>query len=181
MTLSSLAIIIGLIFSLPQIFALANPKAFTEQARNFHRNETIGFVLMGLGTLWFLHNLNNEAIADFAAYKKLMLLGFGAIGLLTCIYVRDYLAVRGFAICALLASWVTLNHTRWAASEWRLVLVVWSYFWIVVGMWLTVSPWRLRDHFKWLTENERRLKIVSALRLRVGIFIVLLGVTAFRK
>jgi len=181
MTLSTLAIIIGVVFSLVQIFALTNPKAFTEQARKFHRNERIGFVLMAVGTLWFLRNLNVEASADFAAYKKLMLAGFGLIGLLTCIYVRDYLAVRGFAICALLMSWVTLNQTRWAESEWRLVLVVWSYFWIVMGMWFTVSPWRMRDHLKWLTENERRLRMVSGIRLCVGVLIVVLGVTAFRK
>jgi len=181
MTLSTLAIIIGVLFSLLQVFALINPRAFTEQARRFHRNETIGFVLMGIGTVWFLRNLNNEAIADFAAYKKVMLAGFGAIGVATCVYVRDYLAVRGFAIVLLLAAWVTLNHTRWAESEWRLVLVVWAYVWILLGMWFTVSPWRMRDHLAWLTANEKRLRLVSMGRLCLGLLVLVLGVTAFRK
>jgi len=181
MTLSTLAIIIGVVFSIPQIFGLVNPKAFADQARKFHRNEAVGFALMGIGTLWFLQNLNNEAIADFAAYKKLMLTGFGLIGVATCIYVRDYLAVRGFAICLLLSAWATLNYTRWAESEWRLVLVVWAYIWIVVGMWFTVSPWRMRDYLQWLTANEQRIRISSAARLCFGIFVALLGVTVFRK
>jgi hypothetical protein len=181
MTLSILAIIIGVVFSIPQLFGLVNPKGFALHARKFHRNETAGFILMGLGTLWFLNNLNNEAIADFASYKKLMLIGFGAIGVLTCIYVRDFLAVRGFAVCLLLSAWATLNHTRWAETEWRLVLVVWAYLWIIVGMWFTVSPWRMRDYLTWLTANEQRIRISSAVRLCLGIFIVLLGLTAFRR
>lgn len=181
MTLSTLAIIIGVVFSLPQIYALANPKGFAAGARNFPRNETIGFILMGLGTLWFLNNVNQEAIADFAAYKKFMLIGFGALGVLTCIFVRDYLAVRGLAVCLLLAAWVTLNHTRWANSQWRLILVVWAYVWIIAAMWLTVSPWRLRDYLNWLTASEQRIRISSALRLCLGIVVIVLGVTAFRQ
>src|SRR5215217_8242107 len=123
MTLSTLAIIIGVAYSIPHIYALLKPKEFAEHARAFPRCEKTGFVLMGLGTAWFLYNLNAEAIADFAAYKKWMLIGFGAVGVLTCIYVRDYLAVRGLSVCLLLLAWFTLNHTRWAESEARLILV----------------------------------------------------------
>jgi hypothetical protein len=181
MTLSTLAILIGVVFSLPQIYALAEPERFSEHVRKFPRNETVGFVLMGLGTLWFLSNLNNEAIADFAAYKKLMLVGFGLLGVLTCIFVRDYLAVRGLAVCLLLLAWVTLNHTRWAHSSWRLLLVVWAYVWIVAAMWLTVSPWRLRDYLGWMTANEQRIRISSALRLCLGLLVIVLGATVLKQ
>src|SRR5689334_13061872 len=122
MTLSTLAMIIGAAYCLPQLYALLKPKDFVEHARAFPRCQTSGYALMLLGTGWFLYNLQNEAIADFAAYKKWMLIGFGAIGIATCIYVRDYLAVRGLSVCLLLLAWVTLNHTRWAKSDARLVL-----------------------------------------------------------
>ena len=140
MTLSTLAILIGAAYCLLQLYALAKPRSFTEHARAFPRCQISGFVLMGLGTLWFLSNLNSEAIADFAAYKKWMLIGFGALGLFTCIYVRDYLAVRGLAVCLLLLAWFTLNRTRWEDSAGRLVLVIWAYTWVLAGMWFTVSP-----------------------------------------
>ena len=78
MTLSTLAILIGAVYSAIQIFALLRPAEFTKKARAFPRSEGIGFVLMGLGTAWFLYNLQAEAIADFAAYKKYMLIAFGA-------------------------------------------------------------------------------------------------------
>ena len=135
---------------------------------------------MGLGTAWFLWNLNNEAISDFAAYKSVMLFGFGAVGVLTCIFVRDFLAVRGLAVVLLLLGKLMLDTARWHDSEWRLVVSTLAYVWIIAGMWFTVSPWRLRDLIQWATANERRLRLVSAVRLALGAFLVILGLTVFR-
>jgi hypothetical protein len=181
MTLSTLAILIGAVFCAIQLFALLQPEAFTKYARAFPRSEGIGFVLMAIGTAWFLYNLQAEAIADFAAYKKYMLIGFGAIGVLTCIFVRDFLAVRGLAICLLLLAWVTLNRTRWAESPARLILVVWAYVWVICGMWFTVSPWRLRDFLNWWTATAGRLRFGSVLQLALGATVLALGLTAFRQ
>ena len=180
MTLSTLAIIIGAAYCAIQVYALVQPKSFTQQARAFPRNEPIGFVLMILGSAWFVYNLNHEAIADFAAYKKYMLAGFGALGVLTCIFVRDYLAVRGLAVCLLLLAWFTLNRTRWEESPARLVLVVWAYIWVICGMWFTVSPWRLRDILNWWTANTNRLRAGSLVKLALGATVLVLGLTAFK-
>ena len=134
---------------------------------------------MGTATLWFLRNMQTEALSDFADYQPYMLAGFGAVGLLTCIYVQDFLAVRGFAIILLLLAKLTLDTARWHDSQWRLVLATWAYVWIIAGMWLTISPWRLRDWISWNTVNPRRIKIGSILRLAFGIFIVVLGFVVF--
>ena len=75
MTLSTLAIILGAGTCALNIYALVQPAAVMRQVRAFPRSEPIGFVLMLLGAAWFVYNLNNEAIADFAAYKKVMLIG----------------------------------------------------------------------------------------------------------
>lgn len=181
MTLSTFAILLGAGICALSLYALLQPAAVTRHVRAFPRNETLGFVLMGLGTAWFLYNLNSEAIADFAAYKKYMLIGFGAIGVLTCIYVRDFLAVRGFAICLLLLAWFTLNRTRWADSPTRLLLVVLAYVWVVCGMWFTISPWRLRDIINWSTATPQRVRIGSLAKIVLGAVILILGFTTFRQ
>lgn len=181
MTLSTLAILIGAAYCAIQVFALLQPESFTKHAKAFPRSEGIGFVLMGIGTIWFLYNLQSEAIADFAMYKKYMLLGFGTIGVLTCIFVRDFLAVRGLAVCLLLLAWFTLNRTRWADSPARLILVVWAYAWVICGMWFTISPWRLRDFLNWWTATAGRLRAVSVLQLALGATVLVLGLTAFRQ
>jgi hypothetical protein len=181
MTLSTLAILLGAFYCLPPIYALTNPKGFTAFARAFPRNEQIGYILMAAGTVWFLYNLNSEAIADFAAYKKWMLIGFGGLGLASCIYVRDYLAVRGLSVCLLLLAWFTLNHTRWAHSDARLLLVVWAYLWVVAAMWFTVAPWRLRDLLLWFTARESRVKVGSMIQLAFGALVIVLGATLLRQ
>jgi hypothetical protein len=180
MKLSTLAILLGIGYSIPQAWALAKPESFTQSARKFARSEQIGFFLMGLSTLWFLYNVSQETISDFAAYKPVMLLGFGAIGFGTCIFVRDFLAVRGLSVFMLLLAWFTLNLTRNAESGWRLVVVVWAYIWVVAGMWLTISPWRFRDYINWLTASPGRLRIASAAKLALGLLVAALGFTVFK-
>jgi hypothetical protein len=180
MKLSTLAVALGLIFSLPQFYGLAKPSAFAAALRRFPRSQQWGFFLMALGTIWFLWNLSNESISDFAAYKNVMLVGFGAVGLLTCIFVQDFLAVRGLAVVLLLLAKLMLDTARWYDSEWRLVISIWAYVWILAGMWFIISPWRLRDLIQWSTANEHRVRLASALRLALGLLVVVLGLTVFR-
>jgi hypothetical protein len=180
MKLSTLAVALGLIFSVPQVYGLLKPSAFAAALRKFPRSQLWGFALMGLGTIWFLWNLNNESISDFAAYKSVMLVGFGAVGLLTCVFVRDFLAVRGLAVVLLLLAKLMIDTARWHDSEWRLVISTWAYIWILAGMWFIVSPWRLRDLIQWSTANESRVRLTSAVRLALGVLVVILGLTVFR-
>lgn len=181
MTLSTLAILLGLGFALPYLYALISPQGFTDHARKFPRCEWSGYALMALGTAWFLYNFNRETLQEFLAYKKLLLLGFATLALAACIFVRDFLAVRGLAICLLLLGWFTLNTTRWADSTWRLLIVIWAYLWIIASMWLTVSPWRLRDYIQWLTASPARLRAISIGKVAFGFLVVLLGLTALKS
>src|SRR6266404_1906084 len=100
--LSTLAVILGVAYALPQIYGLMKPDAFAAGVRKFPRSLPWGIVLMLLGTAWFLWYLNQESISDFAAYKPLLLAGFAAVGLASCIFVQDFLAVRGLAVVLLL-------------------------------------------------------------------------------
>jgi hypothetical protein len=180
MRLSTLSILLGLGIGVPQVYGLMNPGKFRENVRKFPRSETIGYVLMLLGTVWFLWNLQQENISDFASYKKLMLFGFGAVGVATCIFVKDFLAVRGLAIVFLLLAKVMVDTARWADTEWRLVIVTWAYVLVLAGMWFTVSPWRLRDLLHWATATDGRVRVGCGLRLAFGLFIVILGLAVFR-
>src|SRR5215469_11448106 len=102
MKLSLLSVLLGAGLGLPQIMGLARPAQLAAAAKKFPRNLPIGVVLMLLGTAWFLWNVNNEPIADFSAFKPYMMGGFAAVGVLSCMYVQDFLAVRGLAVVFLL-------------------------------------------------------------------------------
>src|SRR2546422_4203577 len=181
MKLSTLAIFLGLGFGLAQIYGLLRPAKFREAVRKFPRSEPWGYALMLLGTAWFLWNLKQENISDFASYKPYMLAGFGLVGVATCVFVRDFLAVRGFAIVLLLLAKFALDTQRWADTNWKNVIATWAYVWVIAGICFTIWPWWMRDWINWNTANDRRTRIGSALRLVFGLFVAVLGLTVFRE
>lgn len=181
--LSTLAIVLGIAFALPQLIGLANPKGFAAWLRKFPRHIPIGVGLMTLGTGWFLYYLSQESVADFAAFKPHMMVAFAGIGLLSCIFVHDFLAVRGLAVVLLLLAKLMVDTGRphLGDSPWVLVNQAWAYVFVVAGIWFTISPWRLRDWIDWLTASESRVRLGSAVRLAFGIFVAVLGATVFRS
>ncbi len=181
MTLSTFAIVLGIINAVPQVYGLAKPAAFKESMRRFPRCEPFGYLMMVLGTAWFIYNLSQENISDFAAYKNLMFIGFTAIGLGTCIFVRDFLAVRGLAIVMLLVAKHALDIQRWSdALVWKNVVTVWAYALVIAGIWFTISPWRMRDLIEWVTASESRIRANCTFQLLFSILLIVLGLTVYR-
>jgi hypothetical protein len=179
--LSTLAIILGVGFALPQLYGLADPAGYSAAVRKFPRSLPWGIALMLLGTGWFLYNLNQESISDFASYKNVLLSVFAAVGIGACVFVQDFLAVRGLAVVLLLLAklMVDTGRPRLGDTSWALVIQGWAYVLVVAGMWLTVSPWRLRNFLEWGTANRTRLKTGCAVRLVFGLFVAVLGVVKF--
>lgn len=179
MKLSTLAILLGLLYVVGNVYGVAKPAAFGAAARKFPRYTPIGYPLMLVATVWFVWNVYQEPIADFAAMKPYLCAFFAAIGVGACIFVKDYLPVRGLAVLLLLMAKLMVDTARWVDTPWRLIIVTWAYFWIIVGMWFTVSPWRMRDLVNWATVNESRVRFVSGLRLALGVVVLMLGFTAY--
>lgn len=179
--LSTLAVLLGLGVGLPQIYGIVNPRAFGAAVRKFPRSLPWGYGLMLLGTAWFVFNLSQESIADFAAFKTPLLAAFAAIGIGACVFVQDFLPVRGLAIVLLLLAKLMVDTGRpaLAATSWVLVFQTWAYVLVIAGMWFTVSPWRLRDMLDWATATEARIKVGCAMRLAFGLLIAGLGVTKY--
>jgi len=182
LNLSTLAIALGLGMGLPQIFGIVNPRKFAERVRKFPRNVPIGIGLMVLGTAWFVLNLSEESISEFTVYKTPLMMFFAAIGVLSCVFVQDFIAVRGLAVVFLLLAKLMVDTGRpmLPATPWVLVIQTWAYVLVIAGIWLTISPWRLRDLLNWATANEQRVRVGSAIRLAFGLFVALLGLTKFR-
>ena len=122
--LSTLSILLGLVIGLPQLYGILNPTGFAAAVRKFPRSLPAGYALMLLGTAWFLFNLSQESISDFAAFKTPLLAGFAAIGLGACIFVQDFLAVRGLAVVLLLLAKLMVDSGRPHLSDTPWVLVI---------------------------------------------------------
>ncbi|HXT10702.1 MAG TPA: hypothetical protein VN873_04000 [Candidatus Angelobacter sp.] len=180
--LSTLSILIGLGMGLPQIYGVMKPKEFGQCVRKFPRNVPIGIVLMLLATAWFLWILGQESVSDFATYKNVLFLLFAFVGVGSCIFVQDFIAVRGLAVLFLLVAKLMVDSGRpmLQVTHWTLVIQALAYVLVVIGIWLTLAPWRLRDFLNWATVDEKRVRVGSIIRLVFGLFVVVLGLTKFR-
>jgi hypothetical protein len=178
--LSVLTAILGALYAAPNFYALANPARFSALLKKFPRNLPAGIALILLGTVWFVYYVHIERNSEFAAMKPFLMTGFALAGIGACVFLQDFLAVRGLAVVMLLLAKLMLDTQRWHDSEWRLVIAVWAYVMIVVGVWFTISPWRCRDWISWNTGNESRLRLLSSIRAGFGVFVAVLGVTALR-
>lgn len=180
MSLSTLSILLGVGIAAPQVWQLTQPESWRRWSQAFPRHKAMGWFLMLLATGWFLWNVQNESLADFNKFKPYLLAGFGAIGVLTCIYVGDFLAVRGLALCLFLLAKVMVDTARWHESELRWVISGLAYVWVLAGIWFTISPWRLRDLIAWHNATDGRIRTCAALRLALALLLVALGATAYR-
>ncbi len=182
MKLSLLSILLGLGMGLPQIYGVARPAQLAAAARKFPRNLPLGVVLMLLGTAWFVWLVNGEPIADFSAFKPYMMAGFVAVGVGSCIFVQDFLAVRGLAVVMLLLAKLMVDTGRPHLDQSPFVVVIqaWAYVFVVLGIWFTITPWKLRDLVNWATATEARTRLLSGVRLAFAAFVLILGLTVFR-
>ena len=115
--LSTIAIGLGLLLALPSFFGIMKPAAFAAAARRFPRSIPIGWVLTLGATSWFLYYVSMETVSDFANMKPFLYLLFGAVGIGTCLFVHDFLAVRGLAVVLMLLAKLMVDTGRPHLSE----------------------------------------------------------------
>jgi uncharacterized membrane protein len=176
----TLSVCLGLLLGLAHIYGVLQPARFGSALRKFPRYTPAGYVLMILATLWFLGYVRQESISDFASFKPVLFILFAGIGIGACLFVKDFLAVRGLAVVFLLLAKLMVDTAHLVNTEWRLVIVTWAYLLVLAGMWFTVSPWRLRDIINWSTANEQRIRLLSGIRVGFGLVLIILGVAVFR-
>jgi hypothetical protein len=182
MKLSLLSILLGLGVGLPQVYGLAKPAQLGVLARKFPRNLPPASVLMLLGTAWFVWIVNNEPIADFSSFKPYMMAAFVAVGVLSCIFVQDFLAVRGLAVVLAAAGKIDGGHR---ASAPRRIAVRAGHpglglCFVIAGIWFTITPWKLRDLIELCHGHAESRHARQRCGWRSPLFIVALGLTVFR-
>jgi hypothetical protein len=180
MTLSQLCLLLGVAMVASHGLALLKPGPVLAWLQRFPRNQSIGVALMLVGTAWFEWNLWHETLSDITPWKNLMLIGFAVVGLGCCVFVKDYLAVRGLAVVLLMAAWFMCETARPHDSLWRNAISGWAYVWVFLGLWWSMAPWRLRDQINWCAADTRRLRLAAGAGVAWGVVIAGLGMTVLR-
>lgn len=182
MRLSWLSLGLGVLLVASGWWGWKRPATTVAVLRRFPRSVPWGTALMLAATAWFLYYVAQENIADFAPIKPHLMVAFGLVGIGTCLFVRDYLGARGLAVVWLLLAKLMVDTGRphLLDTRWVLVNQILAYVLIVAGIWVTISPFRLRDWIQWCTATERRWRLVSLATLALGALLVGLSLTVYR-
>ena len=178
-TLSAVSLVVGLIYVALHLWAILTPVQFSSLAQGFPRGKMAGGVLMGLATLWIVWLCTTMDLGEFTPMRMGITLFFGVLGLLSLWLLTDFLAVRGLAILLLLAANVLLDGAFLHDHPLKLVIPALAYIWIIFGIILICSPYRLRDWIAWATGNQNRLKMLSIPGAIFGLVLILLGLMVY--
>jgi len=177
--LKVVAIIIGVLSIATRLPGVINPAWFRETWRKFPRAVWPGIIFLTIALVWsiiIVHLASEEGMALPKSVVFAFLIGI-YIGMIILRF--DFLAVRGLAILLLFFAKITVDAANQVETPWRLVMTVLAYAWAIMGMWFTVSPWRMRDLIEWATLNESRTRALCATGCGFGLFLILLGVFAY--
>lgn len=156
---------------------LLNHAGIVAALKGLPRSVNAAYLFFGAGAAWFVWNVMHLSPADFGDFKLPLTIGFAILAVLSFRCVPDFLAVRGLCALALLAASPLLGA---AYGEYqypqRLFMVTLVYVAIGLALWLSVSPFRLRDFFEWLFARPARTRAAGAALLGYG---ALLAAVAF--
>ncbi|MDD3178875.1 MAG: hypothetical protein PHQ04_00845 [Opitutaceae bacterium] len=162
----------GLLLVLIGALLLWNNPVVSDTARALPRSRRAAILLYGGGALWFLARISRLSEADLIFFQSPwpVFCIFAALAILAFIYVPDFLAVRGLCILMLMVAEPLLRaaYMEYAHPQ-RLLMVSAVYLGLVLALYLSSVPYRLRDILEWLFRRPGRPRLLGAVLLVYGL------------
>src|SRR5207249_10951637 len=98
---------------------------------------------------------------------------------LTMRFVDEFLAVRALGILALLVTEPMLDAAFFRHEPGRLVLTVFAYVLVVLGLTWVMVPYKLRDQINWFSKTTSRWRGVNVLAVVYGVALIALALTRY--
>jgi len=178
MTLFQASISTGLLLFMFGALLIVKRWNFTSALIRFPRSKLCSYWFVGIATLWFLwRHVAQLSEADFGDYK--LFIGMVAVGVaaLSFVYVTDFLAVRGWSMLVLLYAREVLDAAFLQEPQSRLLLVLTTYFFIVIALYWGAWPYRMRDWLEWMGKKKHRFSLLGGGFLFAGLLLLILTVT----
>lgn len=179
LSLKVVAIILGLLGMIGGLVAVTQPGAVRRTLIGLPRNFRAGAIAMVIGILWMDILIYNVDLTEMTGYRTWLLIFFTALGVMTIIYLPDFLFSRAMGIILLLATEVLFSATLPAQHPARHVITVIGYIWAIAGMCFVVAPYLLRDLIDFVHRGDAATRRVGALKATFGLILIILGLTCF--
>lgn len=173
-------LVVGFALIFAHLAALLLPDLTGKLLQGFPRNRLAGKVLLVLAVVWCLWLVRTMDLGEFAALRNMMSIGVVVLGVLSWVFVDEFLSIRALAILALLAADVLLCAAFLQPQLSRLLLVFLAYAWIFAGLFWVGLPWMLRDSISWVLREPWRFRLASVAGVAYGALIVFCAFAYYR-
>ncbi len=177
-TLQTAGLVAGLVLLLLGGAGVFRPEFARRALGAFPRNRRAALLLTLINVIWVAIMIYHAPLGRFEWVKPLLYVLAPATFLVVIVFMDELLAPRMLGGLLLLLASPVLDVARWHESDWRLVLTVLVYGWIVWAIIIVLSPYRFRHIVSWAMGGVRRLPIFGAL-LALGALLIVLAVTVY--
>jgi len=173
LSLETALLLIGLLLIASHTFALVQREKVQAWLKVFPRSSFAGIALIGIATAWFWWLVSTMDLGEFETWRRTLKLATPVIGVLTAMYVPEFLAVRALGMIVLLGAEVLLEAAWMRPEGARLWLVSLVYLWLTVALFWVGMPYTMRDQIAWISANRSRWQAASIGGIAYGAILLL--------
>ena len=178
--LSIVALLLGLFALTVGGLSLLIPARIRAGLAAFPRSIWPGRILAVIDLIWAAYALSLMHLGMFDAWK-VHLYWLVPVAIFLCVkYLDELLSPRALGGFFLLVAGPVLNIARWHPSEWRLVVTVIAYVWILLGLTFLLSPWWFRRLAPWIAgSNDHVVRITGLIKALAGLGLIALALLVY--
>ena len=179
LSLQTAGYIAGVVLLLVGLWGVIRPDASQAAARNLPRSRVAGFVLLTIAFFWSFWLLATMEMGEFSSFRKPLLFILPVGFLLVLRLVDEFLSARALGILFLLAAEPLLDAAFFRNETSRLLVTVFAYILIVVGLFWVTMPYLMRDQINWSARSNGRWRLTHGLVFLYGVAILACAVTRY--
>lgn len=179
LSLQTAGLIAGCFLLFVSVLGLIKPALMRGLAQRLPRSRVAGFALLTVDLFWTLWLLATMEMGEFASFRKPLLIIIPIGFFLVLRFVDEFLAVRALGILFLLAAEPLLDAAFLRTESSRLLVTVFAYLLIVIGLFWVTMPYLLRDQINWSARKPWRWAFTHGIALVYGAAIVACAVTRY--
>lgn len=179
LSLQTAGYLAGLFLVLLSLPSLLKPGVLMPLAGKLPRASVVGVALLTIALIWSFWLLATMEMGEFSGFRRPLMIALPIAYFLVLRFVNEFLAVRALGILLLLAAEPLLEAAFLRYENSRLLVTVFAYILIVLGLIWVTMPYTLRDQISWATRSVNRWISLNAVALLYGAALLVLAATRY--
>jgi hypothetical protein len=179
LSLQTAGYVAGLFLLLLGLWGMIQPEASRSAARGLPRSRIAGFVLLTIAFFWSFWLLATMEMGEFSGFRKPLLFVLPVGFLLVLRFLDEFLAARALGILFLLAAEPLLDAAFFRSESTKLLVTVFAYLLIVIGLFWVTMPYLLRDQINWSARTNGRWRLAHGVAFLYGAALLACALTSY--